>query len=104
MQQYLSLLPPPYPPLPIKVWESQWPELTFVCPFCKTTFNVAPGWVKCPHCGASFLVSEWNQTSFLVGMGVGLILGLLITAGVYYFVIKPLIPKAMLDALLRQIF
>jgi uncharacterized Zn-finger protein len=104
VQQYLSVLPPPYPPLPVKVWENKSQTPTLVCPICGTEFAVAPGDVKCPGCGSSFVVAEWNQASFLVGIGVGLLFGMLITAGVYYFVIKPVIPKAALDALLRSIF
>lgn len=104
MEQYLTVLPPPYPPLPVKVWESQGQKPTMTCPFCGNPFEVTPGSVECPNCGASFVVMDWSNTSFLVGLGAGLLIGLLITAGVYYFVIKPIIPKAVLDALLRQIF
>ena len=100
VQEYVSALPPPYPPLLIRVWKDTVPRIR--CPFCGSTFNVSKGTIKCPKCGTPYIVSDWNWESFLVGVGVGLILGLIISVGVYYFVFRPYVPLVRLAATFRE--
>lgn len=91
MQEYFSILPPPAPPIPVKVWNTKVPSIK--CPVCGTAFEIiSSGSVECPECGTSYLVGEWNWDSFLVGLGVGLLVGLVISVAVYYFVIRPYVP------------
>lgn len=87
IREYISVLPPPMPPVPVKVWKNETPIIK--CPFCGTTFDVRPGTVKCPECGGSYMVFEWSWESFLIGLGVGLIVGFVISVAVYWFVIRP---------------
>ena len=101
VQEYVSVLPFPYPPLPVRVWKDTLPKIK--CPFCGTTFNVEKGAVKCPKCEVSYIVSDWNWESFLWGVGVGLILGLIISLGVYYFVFRPIVPIVRVAATFREI-
>ena len=101
MQEYVSVLPPPYPPLPVKVWENTIPQIK--CPFCGTAFDVIKGMIECPKCAVSYLVAEWNWESFAVGLGVGLLIGLVISVGVYYFVLQPYMPVVRLAATFREI-
>jgi len=100
-QEYTSILPPPYPPLPIRVWKNTVPKIK--CPFCGITFNVSKGTVKCPECGESYIVSEWNWESFLVGLAVGLLVGLIISIGVYYLVFRPYVPVVRVAATFKEI-
>ena len=94
MEEYISFLPPPYPPAPVRVWKDRVPKIK--CPFCNTIFTVSPGTVECPRCGAAYLVSDWDWNSFLIGLGLGLIIGLVISAGIYWFVLRPYVPLARL--------
>jgi len=100
MQEYVSVLPPPYPPVPVRVWQDTVPKMT--CPFCGTTFNVTKGMISCPKCGTSYLASEWNWESFLWGLAVGLLIGLIISVAVYYFVFRPYVPVVRLAATFRE--
>jgi len=100
MEEYLSFLPPPAPPLPVRVWKDKIPRMR--CLFCKTFFSVEKGAVKCPKCGASYIVGEWSWQSFFVGLALGLIIGLVISIAVYYFVIMPRMPLVQLAAALRE--
>lgn len=99
MKEYVSVLPPPYPPLPLRVWQNEVPRIR--CPFCGSAFDVSRGVVECPECGVSYIVSEWSWDSFLMGLGVGLLIGLIISAGIYYYVLRPYVPLARLIATLR---
>jgi len=102
MEEYMSVLPPPYPPLPVRVWKDTYARMR--CPFCRTIFTVKKGTVKCPKCGISYIVGEWDLNSFLIGVAVGLIIGFIITVGVYYVVLRPYIPLVRLGVTLREIF
>jgi hypothetical protein len=57
-------------------------------------FDVEPGLVKCPKCGTQYLVASWDWQSFLIGLAVGLLIGFVISAAVYYFVFRPYMPLA----------
>ena len=102
VQQYISALPPPYPPLPIRVWKDTVP--TIMCPLCGSTFNVSKGPVECPKCGTSYIVAEWSWESFLAGLAVGLLIGLILSVGIYYFVFRPYVPVVRLAATFREFF
>lgn len=101
MEELTSLLPPPYPPLMIRVWKNTVPKIK--CPFCGTTFNVSKGTVNCPKCGTSYIVGEWDWESFLWGLAVGLLVGLIISAGIYWFVLRPYVPLVRLAATFREL-
>ena len=100
VQEYISVLPPPFPPIPVRVWKDTIPKMN--CPLCRTTFNVRKGTVKCPKCEASYIFSEWNWQSFLVGLGSGLLIGFIISAGIYYFVLRPYAPVVRLAATFKE--
>ena len=102
VQEYISALPPPYPPIPVRVWKDTIPKMR--CPFCGTTFNVSKGTVRCPSCKTNYLALEWDWQSFLIGLGVGLLIGFVISLGIYYFVLRPYVPLVRLTATLREIF
>lgn len=101
MREHVSILPPPYPPVPVKVWEDRVPKIK--CPFCGTIFMVDLGAVECPNCGASYIVSEWDWNSFIIGLALGIIIGLAIAVGFYYLVLKPYTPLVRLAATAREL-
>ena len=101
MKEYVSLLPPPAPPIPVKTWESETPQMK--CPVCGETFTVKQGLITCPKCNSQYIVSEWNWNSFIIGLGVGLLIGLIISIGIYYFVFRPYVPIVKLATTIGEI-
>lgn len=94
MQEYVTVLPPPYPPIPVRAWRDAVPRMR--CPFCGTVFSVREGTVSCPKCGRSFIVARIDWQSFALGVLVGFIIGVVVTAAIFYFVILPRIPLHVL--------
>ena len=101
VNERMGVLPPPYPPLPVEIWQNEVPKMR--CPFCGSTFDVSKGVVKCPGCETEYLALDWNWETFLIGLGVGLLVGLVISAGIYYFVLRPYVPAIRLATTFREI-
>jgi len=100
VNERVGFLPPPAPPIAVRIWENGVPSIR--CPFCGTVFRVSEGIVKCPTCNTTFMVSEWNWQSFLFGVAVGLLIGLVISAGAYYFIFRPYVPVGRLITTLAE--
>ncbi len=95
MDEFLSVLPPPAPPIPVRVWSDGKPR--FKCVVCGSVVNIdKPGLIKCGKCGSEYLTAKFEWNSFLIGLAVGLLIGLIISVAAYYFVLRPYIPVARL--------
>ena len=95
------MLPFPYPPIPVRVWKDTLPQIK--CPFCGISFKVSPGTVKCPKCDIPYAVFDWNWESFLIGLGLGLLIGFIISVATYYLVFQPYVPIVRVAATVREV-